>query len=91
MTPLVIVWFVIGLATAGLALYRKLLSMREEDLIHLGPGEESLIPQQSALAHKLDVIDVWGKGLTVATVAIGLVIAAIYLYNAWLQNQQPFH
>jgi hypothetical protein len=90
MTPLVIVWFVIGLATAGLALYRKLLSMREEDLIHLGPGEEGLISQQSTLAHKLDIIDTWGKGLTAATVGFGLVIAAIYLYHAWLQSLQPF-
>jgi hypothetical protein len=91
MTPLVIVWLVIGLATAGLALYRKLLSMREEDVIHLAAGEERLIPKQAELAHKMDVIDVWGKGLTVATVGIGLVLAALYLYNAWLLNQQPFH
>jgi hypothetical protein len=91
MTPLFIVWFTIGLATAGLALYRKLLSMREEDVIHLAAGEERLIPQQAELAHKLDVIDVWGKGLTAVTVGVGLVLAAIYLYNAWLLNQQPFH
>jgi hypothetical protein len=91
MTPLVIVWFVIGLATAGLALYRKLLSMHEEDVIHLAAGEERLIPQQAKLAHKMDVIDVWGKGLTIATVAMGMVLAALYLYNAWLLSQQPFH
>jgi len=91
MTPLVILWFVIGLATAGLALYRKLLSMHEEDLIHLSPGEEPLIPKQVEMAHKMDVIDTWGKGLTAATVALGLVLAALYLYNAWLVNQGPFH
>ena len=90
MTPLVVVWFVIGLATAGLALYRKFVSMHEEDLIHLSPGEEKLIPQQTELAHKMDVIDVWGKSLTVATVALGLVVAAIYIYNAWVQSLQPF-
>jgi len=91
MTTLVIVWFVIGLATAGLALYRKLLSMREEDLIHLGPGEEKMIPQQVDLAKKMDAIDVWGKSLTVLTVALGLVLAAIYLYHAWLVANQPYH
>jgi len=90
MTPLMIIWFIIGLATAGLALYRKLLSMREEDLIHLAPGEEKLIPQQVDMAHKMDVIDVWGKSLTAATVALGLVVGAVYLYHAWLINQQPF-
>jgi hypothetical protein len=90
MTPLVSIWFVIGLATAGLALYRKVLSMREEDVVHLADGEQGLIPQQVDLARKMDVIDVWGKGLTIATVAIGLVVGALYLYNAWLLNQQPF-
>ena len=34
----------------GLALYRKLISAGEEDLIHLGPGEERFIPGQIALA-----------------------------------------
>ena len=90
MTVFVVIWFIIGIATASLALYRKFLSMHEEDLIHLAPGEEALIPQQTELAHKMDVIDVWGKGLTAATVALGLVLAAIYLYGVWLQNQQPF-
>lgn len=91
MTSLVIVWFIIGLATAGLALYRKVLSMREEDLIHLGPGEERLIPQQTAMARRMDTIDAWGKSLTIATVAMGLVLAAVYLYGAWVQNNQAFH
>ena len=90
MTPLVILWFVIGLATAGLALYRKLLSMHEEDIIHLSPGEEALIPKQVEMANKMDAIDTWGKGLTIATVALGLVVGAIYLYNTWLLNQRPF-
>jgi hypothetical protein len=90
MTPLFIIWLVIGVVTAGLALYRKLLTLREEDVLHLGPGEEKLIPEQSALAHRMDTIDVWGKALTIATVALGVVVAGLYLYNAWLQNQQPF-
>ena len=90
MTPLVILWFVIGLATAGLALYRKLLSMHEQDIIHLSPGEEVLIPKQFEMANKMDAIDTWGKGLTIVTVALGLVVGAMYLYNTWLLNQSPF-
>lgn len=91
MTPLFIVWLVIGLATAGLALYRKLLSMREEDLIHLGPGEEGLIPQQAAMARKMDAIDAWGKRLTIVTAALGLVVAGLYLCNAWFISLRPLH
>jgi hypothetical protein len=90
-TSLVVFWFVLGLATACLALYRKLVSLHEEDYIHLAAGEESHISEQVAMAHKMDVIDTWGKGLTVATVVFGLAVAAVYLFQAWQINNQPFH
>ena len=91
MTSLVVLWFVLGLATAGLALYRKLVSLHEEDYLHLADGEETHIPEQVAMAKKMDVIDSWGKGLTVATVVFGLAVAAVYLFQAWEINNQPFH
>jgi hypothetical protein len=84
LTPAVVIWVILALATLGLALYRKLISAGEEDLIHLGPGEDRQIPKQVALESKLKAVDHWGKILTVITVAIGLVIAAVYLYQAFL-------
>lgn len=72
-----------GIATAGLALYRKFLSMHEDDLIHLGPGEEKLVPQQVAMAHRIAVIDRWGEVLTVLTATFGLVALAVYLYEVF--------
>jgi hypothetical protein len=66
----------------GLALYRKLATLREDDLIHLGPGEDKLIPQQVAFSRKLDTVDRWGKALTIITCAAGLLLAAAYLYQA---------
>jgi uncharacterized membrane protein len=87
LTPAVVVWVILAVATLGLALYRKLISASEEDLIHLGPGEERQIPAQVALAEKLKVIDRWGKTLTVITVLIGLAMAAVYLYQAFLVHK----
>ncbi len=83
-TPAIVIWAILAIATLGLALYRKLISAGEEDLIHLGPGEERQIPEQVALAGRLKAVDRWGKTLTIITVAIGLVLAAIYLYQAFL-------
>jgi hypothetical protein len=83
-TPAIVIWAILAIATLGLALYRKLISAGEEDLIHLGPGEERQIPEQVALAGKLKAVDRWGKTLTVITVAIGLVMAAVYLYQGFL-------
>ncbi|MGA2880223.1 MAG: hypothetical protein ABSG13_14850 [Bryobacteraceae bacterium] len=87
LTPAVVVWVILAIATLGLALYRKLISASEEDLIHLGPGEERHIPEQVALAGKLKAVDRWGKTLTVITVVVGLAMAAVYLYQAFLVHQ----
>ncbi len=83
-TPAIVIWAILAIATLGLALYRKLISAGEEDLIHLGPGEERQIPEQVALAGRLKAVDRWGKTLTIITVAIGLVMAAVYLYQGFL-------
>jgi hypothetical protein len=80
--PYVVTWCLLALAVLGLALYRKLASLREDDLIHIGPGEEKLIPKQVALFHKLEVVDRWGKTLTVIVAAGGLFLAVLYLYRA---------
>ena len=91
MTLITALWFVLGLATAGLALYRKILSMKEDDYLHLGAGEEGHIPEQVAMDRRMHAIDAWGKGLTVATVVLGLAVAGVYLYQAWQVSNQPFH
>ena len=83
LTALIVAFFGFGFVTAGLALYRKLLSLREDDLIHIGPGEEKLIPQQLAVAHKMVVLDRWGEIFTVVTVAFGLIAGAVYLYQVF--------
>jgi hypothetical protein len=83
LTRAVVIWVILAIGTLGLALYRKLISAGEEQLIHLGPGEERQIPTQVALADKLKAVDRWGKILTVITVFIGLLMAAVYLYQAF--------
>ena len=84
LTPAVVVWIVLAIATLGLALYRKLISASEEDLIHLGPGEDRQISGQVALADRLKSVDRWGKILTVITVLAGLALAGVYLYQEFL-------
>ena len=86
-TPFIVLWFVLALVTLGLAVYRKLIAMREDDYIHVGPGQDALITKQISTARKLDLIDRWGKALTVVTLAAGMVIAAAYMYQAWTATQ----
>ena len=79
----VVVWVGLGVVTLALALYRKVLSSSESDVVHLGAGEEREIPKQVALAGKLASIDRWGKGLTVVVVAVGICLGVAYLYAAF--------
>ena len=80
----VALWMVLGIATLVLAIYRQVLSAHNEnDVVHLGAGEEKEIPRQVLLARKMGSIDRWGKTMTVITAVIGLGLATAYLYQAW--------
>jgi len=82
MTTFVIFWAILGIATLALALYRKFVTMREDDYVHLAAGEERLIPQQVATFKKIGAIDRWGITMTIVTVVLVLALAALYLYQA---------
>lgn len=84
MTYTIVAFLALTILTMGLALYRKLLSMREDDYIHLGPGQERAIPQQVKMAHKMHAVDRWGEVLTGVTLFMGLVLGILYLYHAWI-------
>lgn len=84
LTLAVAVFVLLAIATLGLALYRKFISAGEQDLVHLGAGEDRQIPGQVVLAGKLKAIDRWGKILTVITAMAGVVMVALYLYKAFL-------
>ena len=88
MVSLTVLWSLLVIAAIGLALYRKLVAPREDDLIHLAESEEKLIPQQVEIAKKLDAIDRWSKILTISALIFGLVIAVIFLYQGWVENQK---
>jgi hypothetical protein len=77
------VWCGFFLTTAGLALFRKFVANREDDYIHVGPGQEKYIPRQTELAKRLTAIDHWGKIVTGVTAVFGLALAAAALYQAW--------
>jgi hypothetical protein len=42
------------------------------------------LSQQTNMAQKLDMIDKWGKILTLITVVFGLLLAAAYIYGQFV-------
>jgi hypothetical protein len=81
LTTFVVTWACLAIVVLALALARYLVSLREEDSIHIGAAEKGLITKQMGIVHQLDSIDRWGKSLTIVTVAFGLVLAGLYLYQ----------
>jgi hypothetical protein len=84
LTPFVVLWGVLAACVLALLVWRKAVGRNEDDTLHVLHGEA--LPQQAAVAHKLDVIDRWGKTLTIVTVAFGVLIAGVFVYQTWVQT-----
>ena len=82
LTPLVIAWACLALVVIGLAIFRSIVGLHEDDNVHIALSEQGMIPKQIAFFHQMEKIDRWGKSLTVVTVAYGLVLASIYIYHS---------
>ena len=88
LNALAILWLALASAVAGLALYRKLVSMKEDDQLHVGQFDAPQNARQLLIASRLDFVDRWGITLTVSVVAFGVILAAIYIYQAWVASNQ---
>ena len=74
------------LAWATVSLMRHQLGKREDDHIHFNEGEQQMLIAQSAIAHKLDVLDRWKSAMLVLTIAFALFIGAYYVWQIWQQS-----
>jgi hypothetical protein len=88
LTPFVAVWVVLACVVAGLAIYRRTISTREDDMLHVTHGESGRIPKQAEVAHRLDMVDRWGKLVTLVVTLYGLLLAAAYSYQIWTEGSR---
>lgn len=82
-TPFVVVWALLAVVVLAMAGYRRTISLKDQETLHLAQPSESL--HQVDIAHKLDVIDKWGKLLTVIAAIYGLLLVIAYTYQTWIQ------
>ncbi len=80
--PFTVLWVLLALSVLALIAYRKIVSSKEDETLHLASGVAAT--DQMTIAHKLDQIDKWGKLLTIIAVVYGIVLGAIYTYQTWL-------
>ena len=80
--PLIVLWGLLAASVLVLIVWRKSVARNEDDQLHVLHTEA--VPQQALVAHKLEVIDKWGKIVTAVTVAFGVLIAALFVYQTWV-------
>jgi len=83
--PFVVLWSVMAAAVLAMIVWRKMVASHEDDQIHVLDGASDAVSQQQVqLANKLEMIDKWGKTLTVITLVFGVVLAAFFVYHGWV-------
>lgn len=80
--PYVGFWILLAVLVLGLALYRKFISVRGDNYVHISEGEARYIPHQVAVNQKIDKVDRCGEVLTAITLVAGVGLACLYLYSA---------
>jgi hypothetical protein len=82
--PFAVIFAFMAAGVIALIVVRKRISAGEDDTLHVMEGDAAMIPHQQAIAHKLEVIDRWGKSLTALTVVFGLTLGALWVYQGWV-------
>lgn len=81
MIPHLVIWAVLATVVVFLALYRRRLYMKTDELLHVLDAEAPLISSQVQIAKKLEKVDLWGKILTVLVGLYALAIGGMYIYK----------
>jgi len=93
--PFVAAWIALAGLVIGLAIYRRWLFTRTDEILHM--GNESQIAKQATVAHRLDIIDQWSEIMTVIMALYGVLLtlalysvllAATYFYRYWTESAQ---
>lgn len=84
--PFAAAWAILGLVVIALIVYRKMVGRSEDATLHVLDGDLAHVPQQAAMAQRIEGIDRWGKALTIVAVLYGLVLAVVYVYQSFTQT-----
>jgi len=82
--PYIVSWVVLACIVVALAAYKAAVYVRavkDEFPPHLVEVSNTQAARISATMHLEEAIERWGKILTIVTVAYGLVLAIIWLYQ----------
>ena len=84
--PHLVIWAVLATVVILLAIYRRRVDLKADDMLHVAAGEEREASAQVVVSKKLVKIDLWGKILTVIVVVYGLALAGWYIYSQFADS-----
>jgi hypothetical protein len=85
LSTLMVIWITATVILVGLLIYRALLSMKEDDQIFLGAGEQHLEKEQMALVGKVQMIGRYSLIVGIVSGVLLLVIAGLWTYQQLTQ------
>ena len=86
LVPYLATWIPLAVIVFVLAIYRNMMASHEDESIHVLDGDAPAVASQVKLSRRLELIERWGKALTIVVVLYGLGIAGMYLYYIWQQG-----
>lgn len=75
-------WVVVTVLYLALFLYRSLIGMKEEDSLFLSAGESRIAAEQHEVMKKITKLDGYSNKLGWATIAMTIVLAGVWGYDA---------
>ena len=85
--PFIVLWILVALTVLALLIWRKAVASKEDDQLHVLDGASvQKSAEQITVSQKLDLIDKWGKMMTIVAVVYGLILGVLYVYQSWVQN-----
>ena len=82
--PFLILGALLTLSVIAMIIWRQSVARSEDSSIHV-LSDSGAVPQQASVAAKLDVIDKWGKLLTIVTVLYVIIVGSLFVYQQWVR------
>lgn len=84
--PMTIPWVILTAIVIALAFYKKSLDSHVDEHLHIDAQEDGMVKEQVAQARRSEVVETWGKILTVVVFLYGLGIVGMIAYHQWQIN-----
>jgi hypothetical protein len=89
-TVLTSLWVALAALAIATWIFGMLASYREDDTVHLAPGEEGEIERQVRNERTMKKVERWRMGLSLSTVVGGMLVLGLYIYQGLTQTGAQF-